>query len=134
MFLDMLTPEQQGVFLSAARAMANADAHEDEREAELLNAFERETGLTPDTATMAAKDVPESIAAFDSRPRRIAALVELAGVALADGSVHEGERRLLLDVAEAVGLGREDVDSVLRDLELMQSAALRLQQLIATEE
>lgn len=113
MFLSMLTPHQQGVFLGAARAMANADSRQDEREAELLDAFERETGLTPAVEPMAASDVPAAIAAFDSQPRRVAALVELASVALADGNVHEAERQLLDGVAKAVGLGpmgwREDL-------------------------
>ena len=106
MFVQYLSERQQAILLHYAQEILRADG--------IVEAVERahleillaqvKPGVEPEDLSM------EDVAgAFDVREGRIAFLLELIGTAHADKDYSPGEFALVMQLAEALGLGADDV-------------------------
>lgn len=113
MFLNLLTPEQQRVFVQAAQLVAASDGVGEE-EAALLEAIAAECALTdaPEPAE-ASETLQAAGAVFDSPASKKVFMLELAGVAAIDGRAYPSELELLGEFAQRVGLGEAELEESL---------------------
>jgi hypothetical protein len=126
-FLNLLAPAQQRLFVQAARLIAASDGVAEEEQA-LLDAVEAECGLEerPDDADLPAV-LDAMTAALDTQTARRTFLLELAGVAVIDGHAYEAELELLEQFAQRLQIGDEDLQECL-------ALAARARQLVADGE
>ena len=106
MFVAMLDEPQRRALLRAAAALAERDGARPDAEAELLAALNVEAGLPeipspPDSDDELFTEVADAFGA-DQTARNIL-LLELAGVALIDGSAQPEEMALLRAIGQHVG-------------------------------
>lgn len=104
MFLSLLTPDQQRLFLQASRSMLDADGDLANVEAALMDAARLEC---------AVDDLPERLPReqlvawardlLDSTPARNAFLLELAGAMVVDGESAPPELEMLRALGDATG-------------------------------
>ena len=102
----MLQEEQRRVLLRAAALLAERDGARPDVEHELLEALNVEAGLpeTPDAPASVEELCEEVHAAFHGDKTACnVLLLELAGIAVIDGSAHPEEISILTAVAEKVG-------------------------------
>lgn len=125
MFLAALTDQQKLSFLTLADAIIRADDQLAPQEEAMLVTMRAEMGL-PDDVPVPAKPLPEAASGFRDKPSRIAAMLELTGLCLADGEVAPQEEDLLSSIGHAMGFGAADLlrqrDWVLRQLALGHEA------------
>jgi uncharacterized tellurite resistance protein B-like protein len=98
MFLFHLAPAERQAFIGLARYLVAADGREGAAEAAALGSLEVELGV-PVTEVEAMAPTPELLSTFASRSSRGAALLELLGLAYADGVPHPDEMELLKTIA-----------------------------------
>ena len=129
MFLDLMTTEQQRLFLSAAVGMAEVDEHLHLDEQAFIRRIYREVGGDVQDATRLSHTVlvAQTKAAFDGELVAARAfLIELAGLVVVDGESSDAELLLLHDLAEAAGVPHADVplflDFAQRAVELADDA------------
>jgi hypothetical protein len=133
-FLGVLSREQQELFMSAARRMADADGDSPSVEQALLDALLAECGLEEMPPLIQLDEVTERIGdAFNEDPhRRNAFMLELAGVVAIDGALHQAELDVLQRLGEASGLPADSLDSFLRFGMKARDLVVEGEQLIAT--
>lgn len=108
MFLHTMTQTEKLAFVGLARAIVEADGVTHEAERELLRAIALEAGAR-------IEDVPPRVVddtlieAFPTPRSRRAAMLELMGIAFADGSMHRSESAVITDVARQFKIADEDV-------------------------
>ena len=114
MFLNVLTPPQQRVFVDAARAMLHADGTVAETELALLDAIRAECDLDymGGDAQPATDIIDAARTVLDTTTARNAFLLELAGVAVIDGDTHASEMALLERFAAVLGQSDEHLREV----------------------
>lgn len=136
MYLHLLTPPQQLLFLESARALVERDGKLEDVEADLLRALSTECGVSGDDAFTAPRD-SEALAealngAFDTSVARRVLLLELAGVAVIDGDAHVSELTLLEEIAAGVGISSADLGEMVQFGLDALSLVTRGKELIAT--
>jgi uncharacterized tellurite resistance protein B-like protein len=110
MFVDRLDTKQQGVLLTLAAQLIEADENIADQETQLLNTLCSQMSAE-------AKPVPVSNGElsnlFPSNPARAALLLELLGLAHADADYHLTEKDYISNVASSLGIS----ELVLADME-----------------
>lgn len=133
MFLNLLAPAQQQLFIELARAVAEQDGIVAATEQVLLDAVQAECGVAelPAVRDLDAvlADVP---AAFDGEATRSVLVLELAGVALIDGDAHPAELGIVAEVAETVGMTPEKLRECVGFAERSRQLVMDGQLLLAT--
>lgn len=125
MFLGTLNNDQKRAFLVLADAVINADRRLALQEEAMVAQMRAEMGLPPDEP-VPAMDEATAVAAFDNRRARVAAMLELNGLGLADAEMAPEEAVVLARIgtafgfSEAEGLGQRDW--VLRQIALVHEA------------
>ncbi|MTD44891.1 hypothetical protein GKE82_11455 [Conexibacter sp. W3-3-2] len=136
MFLSILTPAQQRVFLEAARAVIEQDGHVADVEQALLDGLHSECGLDEEPA--APRDIAaiaaDASAALDTGPARRAFVLELAGVALIDGHSHPDEVTAVTEIARALDSTDGFLDAAFAFAARAQALVVDGQRLVATDE
>lgn len=133
MFLNLLTPPQQRVFVQAARAVTEQDGVVDAVEQGLLAALQAECGLAelPDRETLA--DIgTAAVEVLDSALVRRVFVLELAAVAVIDGGAHASEVRLVEVLAAGLGIAEADLTEMFAFAGRAQALAAEGQRLLAT--
>jgi len=124
MFIGSLNHDQQAYFLAVAKKLIAADGIIDEREAQAFDVLVAQCapGVEP------AEDVTAvSVEAlFDDRASRVACLLELVGIALADDAYDASERAIIQELAGTFDLSHaliEDMENwVSRQMTLVHEA------------
>jgi uncharacterized tellurite resistance protein B-like protein len=135
MFLNLLTPPQQRVFLQAARAVAEQDGTVAEVEHALLSALRTETGLLdePDAATESMEDVLDGASdMFDTSISKRVFMLELAGVVAIDGEAHPAELDALRSAGHRLGIEEDDLAEFVEFGMEARALAARGRELIAS--
>lgn len=124
MFVDKLNVKQQGVLLTLAAQLIEADGNISEHETQLLNTLR--TQMSKDAAPVAVS-VSDLGGLFESNAPRAALLLELLGLAHADGDYHVTEKDYVSRVASSLGVSGPllaDMESwVYRQFALVREAA-----------
>lgn len=128
MFIQNLDKKQQSVLLYLAKEVMDADEKLHESELEILNILAKQTegSVSPEVITL------EEIAVlFDTNISKSSLLLELIGVAHADGDYHQEENLLIKNYAKALGVSDKKLlmleNWVSKQLEL----TLEVQELLA---
>ncbi len=119
MFVQNLNSKQQSVLLYLAKEVMEADKnlHDSEQEILTILASQVEQSVLPEAVQL------EDIASlFDTSISKTSLLLELIGVAHADGDYHHEENVLIIKYADAIGISEEK----LRNLEDWVSKQLQL--------
>lgn len=125
MFIDKLNSEQQGVFLSIAAQLIEADENISSQEIALLNVFRNQmpADVKPAPAPVSVSDLPNI---FNSTQAKVAFLLELIGLAHADAEYHVTEKDFISNVAAALSISEvvlADMQSwVVRQFALVREA------------
>jgi len=107
MFLNMLDINEKRAFALLAEKMIEADGIVVGREASALAALKAEMGLAgPDNDS---RSVEELARVFKDKRSRVAALLELFGLAYTDTDFDLGEQSLIAAVANEMGLTSDDI-------------------------
>jgi tellurite resistance protein len=112
LFLELMTKEQQQLFLDVAITMAGVDEHLHLDEQAFLERVQREVGdRMSDPQDLSHSDlVAQTRSAFGgSLIAARAFLIELAGLVIADGNRSDVELALLHELADAAGVPSADV-------------------------
>ena len=104
MYLKALTNDEKEAFLELAYRAARADRILAMEEYELWRAFRFEVGLPEDRYSVREQSVGEAAARFKSDRSRRIAMIELAGMVMADGVQAPEENTFLREVAVAFSL------------------------------
>jgi uncharacterized tellurite resistance protein B-like protein len=135
MFLELLTPDQQQLFLDAAMTVAHADQHLDPSEQAFLERMVQEVGGTtraPVVLTHAELvEATAKVFASSSGIQPRAFMLELAGMTVADGDQSDAELTLLHEIADAAGVPAADVPVFLDFAERTIELAAEAQDLLA---
>lgn len=137
MFVATLTVPQQEALLELAARMSEADGRVTDSETLVLAQLMREAGNQELTRSPVA-DLPSLTGRFDSRAARVAAYLELIGVAYADTELDATEDELLHKVAAEFGFDETEASDmeqwVNRLMSLMAQAKIMMQGATATSE
>lgn len=131
MFLYMLSDNQKIAFLDLAGQAIRVDGRIASEEMALLETMKREMAL-PSTVLPQGRGLSEAANAFDTRASKVAALLELIGLGLADGHLHDMEDDFLAKVASVFGISLHDFETmkqwVARQVALVSEANLMMQE------
>ena len=105
MFVDRLNAKQQGVFLFLAEQLISADGQLDSREAEILGAIKSQMSSSIEKEECPMSDLPSI---FNERHASVSLVLELIGIAYADGECHPTERKFCSELAEIIGINASD--------------------------
>lgn len=122
MFLSSLTSAQQATFLALADRVIHADGRLAAEEAAILDALRREIP-EPDLVPSDTEDASLPVT-FPDRRSRVSAVLELIGIAHADGHFDETEGEVIAEIEDAFGFSQTD-RALLRDWVLRQLALVR---------
>lgn len=109
-FLHSLSEPQKQLFCEAALALIHADHVVHERERDVREALMREMWLTAFPSEVRPVDelIPD-LKRLAGKPEARIVLIELAGVALADGELHASELGWLRQAAEALAISDDEL-------------------------
>src|SRR4051794_8005882 len=109
-FLHSLSGPQKQLFCKAALSLMHADDVVHERERDVRDALAREMWLTafPSEVTR-FEELSAELKSLAGNPEARIVLLELAGVALADGELHASELRWLGEVAAALDISGDEL-------------------------
>jgi len=110
MFLNMLDQDEKVAFALLAEQMIEADGVVVGREAAVLASLKAEMGVG-DTADD-GRSARELAKVFKDRRSRVAALLELFGLAYSDTSFDSNEQTLLFKVASDMGFSLDEISEV----------------------
>lgn len=134
MFLNLLDPHQQRLFVIAARAVAEQDGKVAHVEESLLESVLAECEIEEIPADMS---LTELLPALDKALRgdlhaRNAFLLELAGVAVIDGEAHPAELAVLSEIGMRLGLTDETLTRYVQFAIASRDLIVRGRELVAT--
>ncbi len=109
MFIQMLSPQQQSVFLGLANKMAHADGIFVPEEKARLQAIQDQM---PNVEPSEVKN-SELASIFATKQAKAAMLIELAGVAMADETIANEENALLREVSKALSIDNDELDEIM---------------------
>lgn len=125
MFLRDFTDEQKQAFLVLADKVVLADGRLAPEEAALLGTFRAEMGVAE--APLPSMDIEQAAKPFDSRPVKVAALLELIALGHADGDFDKDESAVVKEIKSAFGLSLAEFEAmtnwVLRQMALAREAS-----------
>lgn len=108
MFIQMLDEKQQSILLALTHKMAHADgAFAPEEKARIQAIQDQMPGVKP--LEMALSDIS---AIFATKQAKVAMLIELTGVAMADETIADEENTLLLEVAKSLAIDADELDEI----------------------
>jgi uncharacterized tellurite resistance protein B-like protein len=107
MFLGVLDENERRAFAVLARQMIEADGIVVNQEQEALAALARELGV--DLEEGVSQDPTELATVFRERPAKVAALLELLGLAHSDQRFTAEEQSHVQVVASAMGIGSDEL-------------------------
>ena len=107
MFLNMLDNDEKRAFVQLAEKMIEADGIVVGREAAALASLKAEMGVSG--AARDSRSVEELARVFKDKRSRVAALLELFGLAYSDTTFDLGEQSLIALVARDMGLTSDEV-------------------------
>jgi len=107
MFLNMLDNDEKRAFAQLAEKMIEADGIVVGREAAALASLKAEMGVSG--AARDSRSVEELARVFKDKRSRVAALLELFGLAYTDTTFDLGEQSLIALVAQDMGLTSDEV-------------------------
>lgn len=129
MFLGIFDASQKQAFLALAHHLVAADDKLAAQELDLLTAMKTEMGLPADTLAPIIS-VEDAVTAFGHHRVRVAALLELIGIALVDDDLDPDEVVLLKQVKRAFGISPArfvaNVNWVMRQMALAREAEAML--------
>lgn len=134
MFLNLLDPDQQRLFVVAARMVAEQDGKVIDVEQSLLDAVIAECELDEDPGAMPMPDllaVLDDALADDPYARNVFVL-ELAGVAVVDGDVQPAELAALGEISDHVGVTADRLSDFVQFAMAARELVVRGRQLVAT--
>ena len=107
MFLNMLDNDEKRAFVQLAEKMIEADGIVVGREAAALASLKAEMGVSG--AARDSRSVEELARVFKDKRSRVAALLELFGLAYSDTTFDLGEQSLIALVAQDMGLTSNEI-------------------------
>jgi len=110
MFLNMLDIDEKRAFLLLAETMIEADGVVVGREAAVLASLKAEMGIAG--GGDAARSVEELARVFKDRRSRVAALLELFGLAYSDTSFDMNEQSLIAEVAGHMSFTMDELGEI----------------------
>ena len=110
MFLNLLDTDEKKAFAELAEKMVEADGLVIGREAASLAALKAEMGLSGTAGS--GRGVDELAGIFKGRRSKIAALLELVGLAYSDTSFAIGEESLVNAVANRMAVSPDELHAV----------------------
>lgn len=126
MFLGTFNDDQKRAFLVLADAVINADRRLAPQEEAMIALMRAEMGM-PDGEPVPTMDEAAAVAAFDSHRVRVAAMLELTGLGLADAEMAAEEALALARLGAAFGFTETQIlgqrDWVLRQVALVHEAS-----------
>lgn len=108
MFLTLLTEKQKMAFLTLAKRLIESDTHLSLEGQNLVELMNREMGF-PRERDIQPREITEVLHEFDSRKARVAALLELLGLAHSDGDYGKEEKHLIEEIAAGFEISKEEV-------------------------
>lgn len=130
MFLALLNDDEKSAFVGLADHLITADDMVLGEEKQALAALKREMGLA---GTVAGDEQPvdELAAIFSSRRSRIAALLELLGLAYSDADFALNEESMIVVAAQEMGIDEAELalleDWVKEHIDLVERALVMMQ-------
>ncbi len=128
MFVTNLNPVQQGALLKLAEMVAHADGQLWQEQKTILETLRFQCS---NPQTIDSLDLPNLTSIFESRRDKVALMLELIGVAHANGDYHELEKGLIFEIAEALELDSisiKDMENwVVRQLILVREANILME-------
>ena len=122
MFLENLTDGEKSAFLGLAQRLIRADGVLSSKEEQVLASLTAVAGHR--TAEGTLKELANT---FQTRKTKVSALLELLGLALADGEYHAAEKGLVSEIAKALDFTENELDGmetwVVRQVALFEEAA-----------
>jgi cell division GTPase FtsZ len=110
MFLNMLDDEEKRAFTLLAEKMIEADGIVVGREAAVLASLKAEMGVGE--AEVDLRTSAELAKTFKDKRSRVAALLELYGLAYSDTNFDSNEQTLLFTVAGQMGFGLDEINEL----------------------
>ncbi|MFQ2784648.1 TerB family tellurite resistance protein [Aeromonas caviae] len=103
MFIQNLNTKQQSALLYLAKEVIDADGQLHNSEEEILSilAGQVDASVSPESVSL-----DEMTALFDTNISQVSLLLELIGVALADGNYHHEENELIQKYADAMNVSK----------------------------
>lgn len=132
MFLGQLDERQKTAFLVLADKVIQSDGTVADPEETMLSFMKSEMGL-PRASRPDGRSVEDAAAAFDTRAAKVAALLELIGLSMADGDFHDDEATVLKAITDAVGITHTEFE-VMRNWVVRQLALVREASALMTAE
>lgn len=108
MFLTLLTEKQKTSFLALARRLIQCDERLLSEEENLIELMNREMGFSREFVVQ-PREITELLHEFNTRKARVAALLELLGLAHSDGDYGKEEKRLIEQIAAGFDISTEEV-------------------------
>jgi uncharacterized tellurite resistance protein B-like protein len=109
-YLNLLDIDERRAFAELAEKMIEADGLVIGREAAALAALKAEMGMRDEGGD--GRSVDELAGIFKSRRSKVAALLELIGLAYSDTSFNVNEESLVNKVANRMGIGPNDLRGI----------------------
>lgn len=132
MFLGQLEDRQKEAFLVLADRVIRADGVVAEQEEAMLAAMKTEMGL-PSDMRPDDRSVEDVAPLFSSRPSKVAALLELIGLSMADGHYHDDEAAVLESIKNSFNVTPAEYE-VMRNWVIRQLALVREVNVLMTAE
>jgi len=109
MFIHKLAKDEQRAFFGLAKHLIASDGRIAEEEALALKQIEMETGLSSDGIAPCDATDAGVVAALSGKRARAATVLELLGIACADGEFHPAENAVIKSVAAALGVTDDEL-------------------------
>ncbi|KHD23736.1 hypothetical protein NM09_16810 [Vibrio caribbeanicus] len=128
MFIQNLDTKQQSALLYLAKEVMNADDQLHESEGEILSilASQVHASVSPESVS-----VDEMSTLFDTNASQVSLLLELIGVAHADGDYHHEENALIKKYADAMNVSEEKLLQIEGWVSKQLSLSIEVQELLA---
>lgn len=110
MFLNLLDKDEKSAFAELAEKMVEADGLVIGREVASLAALKAEMGLSGSTGS--GRSLDELAGIFKGRRSKIAALLELVGLAYSDTSFAFGEESLVNAIAKRMAVTSDELHAI----------------------
>lgn len=109
MFIHLLDKKQQATLLALAHKMAQADeVLAPEEKARIQAIQDQMPGIEPLEMTLS-----DIATIFTTKQAKVAMLIELTGVAMADETIADEENTLLLEVAKSLAIEANELDEII---------------------
>lgn len=128
MFIQNLDTKQQSALLYLAKEVIDADGQLHNSEEEILSilASQVDASVSPESVSL-----DEMVTLFDTNTSQVSLLLELIGVAHADGDYHHEENALIQKYADAMNVSKKKLLQIEGWVSKQLSLSLEVQELLA---